>query len=227
MNEAQMILGTIDHAVLKPEAGREEVVTACELAAHFGVAGVCVHPRWVTTAATALRRTEVAVGTVIGFPLGANSTEVKAFEAHQATSRGADEVDMVLAICALKSGDFDEVRGDVQAVVEAARMGADGEALVKVILEMCYLTEQEKRIAAELAVEGGADFVKTSTGLGPSGATVEDVRLLRASVPEHVGVKAAGGIRTLEDVRAMLDAGATRIGSSSTVGIAAELGVGY
>jgi deoxyribose-phosphate aldolase len=225
MDGADRILATIDHAVLKPEADREQVVGACELAVHFGVAGVCAHPRWVTTAAAALRGTPVATGTVVGFPLGANTTEVKAFEANQATSRGADEVDMVMAICALRSGDYDQVRGDVEAVVQAARAGAGGEALVKVILEMCYLSEREKRIAAELAVEGGADFVKTSTGLGPSGATVEDVRLLRSLAPRHVGVKAAGGIRTLEQLRAMLKAGASRIGTSATADIAAELGL--
>lgn len=225
MDEAQRVLGTIDHAVLSPEAGSEEVVAACEIAGRLGVAGVCVHPRWVTTAAAILRGTEVAVGTVAGFPLGATTTEVKAFEANQATTRGADEVDMVMAIGALKSGDRDAVRADVEAVVEAARAGADGEAIIKVILEMCYLTEDEKRIAAELAIEGGADFVKTSTGLGPAGATVEDVRLLRSLAPEHVGVKAAGGIRTLKKLRAMLDAGASRIGTSSTETIAAELGL--
>jgi len=226
MTEAHSVLGSIDHAVLKPEAAREELLAACEMAADLGVASVCVHPRWVTTAAGVLRQTEVAVGTVVGFPLGANATEVKAFEANRATASGSDEVDMVMAITALKSGDYDEVRADVEAVVHAARSGADGDAVIKVILEMCYLTGAEKRIAAQLAVEGGADFVKTSTGLGPSGATVEDVRLLRATVPDNVRIKAAGGIRTLEQVRRMLQAGASRIGTSSTADIAAELGVG-
>jgi len=225
MDEAQSILGTIDHAVLGPDAASDEVGSACELALKLSVAGVCVHPRWVTTAAAALRGSEVRVGTVAGFPLGATTTEVKAFEANQAATRGADEVDMVMAIAALKSGDYEAVRAEVAAVVEAARAGADGEAIIKVILEMCYLTEDEKRAAAELAIEGGADFVKTSTGLGPSGATTEDVRLLRSVAPEHVGVKAAGGIRTLEKLRAMLDAGANRIGTSSTEAIAHELGL--
>jgi len=225
MNEAQTILGTLDHAVLKPEATGAEVIAACELAARLGIASVCVHPRWVATAAAVLRQSGVRVGTVAGFPLGATTTEVKAFEANQAAAHGAAEVDMVLAITALKSGDYGAVRADVEAVVEAARRGGDGDALVKVILEMCYLTEDEKRRAAELAVEGGADFVKTSTGLGPSGATVEDVRLLRRVAPAHVGVKAAGGIRTLQHVREMLEAGASRIGTSSTAAIAKELGI--
>ncbi len=226
MNAAHTLLRTIDHAVLKPEAGGDEVISACELAGRLGVASVCVHPRWVTTAAVALRGSEVRVDAVAGFPLGATTTEVKAFEANQATTRGADEVDMVIAISALKSGDYDAVRADVEAVAEAARAGADGQAIIKVILEMCYLTEEEKRIAAELAIEGGADFVKTSTGFGPSGATVEDVRLLRSIAPDHVGVKAAGGIRTLEKLQAMVEAGASRIGTSSTEQIASELAAG-
>ncbi len=219
-------LRTIDHAVLRPDCTRGEVLNACALAARLGVAGVCVHPRWVPTAAAALDGTAVAVGTVVGFPLGATTTEAKCLEALQAFEDGAREVDMVLAVTALKSGDYREALLDIAAVVAVARDSGVERALVKVILEMCYLTPEEKRIAADLAVQGGADYVKTSTGMGPSGATVEDVALLRELVPRHIGVKAAGGIRSLADLRAMLAAGADRIGTSATEAIAAELAAG-
>lgn len=216
-------LTTIDHAVLRADCTRGGVLTACALAARLGVAGVCVHPRWVSTAAGALQGSKVAVGTVAGFPLGATTTEAKCLEAMQALEAGATEIDMVLAVTAVKSGDFRDALLDIAAVVQVARDSGVPRAIVKVILEMCYLTEAEKRIAADLAVQGGADFVKTSTGLGPSGATVEDVALLREVAPPQVGVKAAGGIRSLADVRAMLQAGANRIGTSATEAIAAEL----
>jgi len=216
-------LATIDHAVLRPDCTRGEVLSACALATRLGVAGVCVHPRWVPTAVAALDGTDIAVGTVAGFPLGATTTEAKCLEAMQAFEAGAREVDMVLAVTAIKSGDFRDALLDIAAVVQVARASRVPRAIVKVILEMCYLTEEEKRIAADLAVQGGADFVKTSTGMGPSGATVEDVALLREVAPRHIGVKAAGGIRTLADVRAMLAAGANRIGTSATESIAAEL----
>ncbi|MGM0492815.1 MAG: deoxyribose-phosphate aldolase, partial [Armatimonadota bacterium] len=160
-----------------------------------------------------------------GFPLGATTAEVKALEARQAASRGADEIDMVLAITSLKSGDYDAVLDDIAGVVGAAYMANIEEPTVKVILETCYLTEAEIYTAVALAVEAGADFVKTSTGLGPEGATVENVRLLREAAPDNVGVKAAGGIRTVEDCLAMIDAGATRLGTSSTAKIAEELGL--
>ncbi|MGD9495193.1 MAG: deoxyribose-phosphate aldolase [Armatimonadota bacterium] len=224
MAAERSIIGMIDHAVLAADATRDDVLAACELGAELGVAGVCVQPWWVEVTAAALEGTGVAVGTVAGFPLGASLSDAKAFEARRAIVQGADEVDMVIALTALKSGDYDAVREDVAAVVGAAYAVAVEQPIVKAILEMCYLTQEEKRIAAELAVEGGADFVKTSTGFGPSGATVEDVRLLRALVPEHVGVKAAGGIRTLEQARAMVEAGATRIGASATRAMAEELG---
>lgn len=224
MTDDRAVIAMIDHAVLAPDATREDVLAACALAVELGVAGVCVQPWWVEVAASALAGTGVACGTVAGFPLGANVSATKAIEARDAIERGAHEVDMVLAITALKSGDYEAVRADVQAVVDAAHSAGEA-AVVKVILEMCYLTAEEKRLAAELAIAAGADFVKTSTGLGPHGATVEDVALLRALAPARVGVKAAGGIRTLAQARAMVEAGATRIGTSSTRAIAKELGV--
>lgn len=227
MSDERAIVGMIDHAVLAPDATRDDVLAACALAVELGVASVCVQPWWVDVAARALAGSGVACGTVVGFPLGANTSAVKMVEAINAFQAGAQEVDMVLAITALKSGACDAVRADVEVVADVARASAATPSpVVKVILEMCYLTEEEKRIAAELAIEAGADFVKTSTGLGPHGATVGDVALLRSIAPAHVGVKAAGGIRTLAQAEAMIDAGATRIGTSSTRAIAQELGVG-
>jgi len=226
MSADRDIIALIDHAVLAPDATRDDVLAACEPAAELGVAGVCVQPWWVDVVAAALAGTGVRCGAVAGFPLGATTTDAKAFEACQAVAHGADEIDMVMAITALKSGDHDAMRDDVAAVVGAACSAATVEQpVVKVILEMCYLSEQEKRVAAELAIEAGADFVKTSTGFGPSGATVEDVRLLREVAPPEVGVKAAGGIRTLAQARAMVEAGATRIGTSASRTIAEELGL--
>lgn len=227
MSDGRAIIGMIDHAVLAPDATRDDVLAGCALAMELGTASICVQPWWAEVAARALSGSSVTCGTVVGFPLGANTSAVKMVEAIGAFQAGAQEVDMVLAITALKSGDYDAVRTDVAAVVDAARgSSTERRPLVKVILELCYLTDEEKRIAAELAIAAGADFVKTSTGLGPHGATVEDVALLRAIAPEHVGVKAAGGVRTLAQARAMIAAGATRIGTSSTRAIAAELGVG-
>jgi len=225
MADRKLIVPMIDHAVLAPDSTRDDVLAACALAAELGVAGVCVHPRWVRTAAEALAGSGVATGTVAGFPLGANTSETKAGEAREAIVHGADEIDMVMAITALKSGDRAAVLDDIAAVVGAAYVASAEQPVVKVILEMCYLTQGEKRVAAELAVEAGADFLKTSTGFGPSGARVEDVALLREIAPERVGVKAAGGIRTLDDARALVTAGATRIGTSSTLTIAEELGM--
>jgi deoxyribose-phosphate aldolase len=226
MPVATSILSTIDHAVLAPDATRDDVLRGCELAARLGVASVCVQPRWVPTAVAALADWSVAVGTVAGFPLGATTTEAKTLEAMQAFGSGATEVDMVMAVTAFKSGDYDDTLVDMAMVVQVARESGVSGAMVKAILEMCYLTEEEKRVAAELAVRAGVDFVKTSTGMGPGGATVEDVALLREIAPESVGVKAAGGIRDLERMREMLNAGASRIGASATEAIAAELGVG-
>jgi deoxyribose-phosphate aldolase len=225
MADKDLIIPMIDHAVLAPDATRDDVLAGCELAAELETATICVHPRWVEVAVEALEDSAVTVGTVAGFPLGATTSEVKAYEARQAVSRGADEIDMVLAISSLKSGDKTDVLDDIAAVVGAVYTANLEEGVVKVILETCYLTDDEIRVAVELAVEAGADFVKTSTGLGPEGATAENVTLLRELAPEGIGVKAAGGIRTVEDCLAMMDAGATRIGTSSTAAIAEALGV--
>lgn len=225
MADTDLIIPRIDHAVLAPDATRDDVLAACELVAELQTASICIHPRWVETAVDALEGSPVAVGTVAGFPLGANTKEVKALEARQAVSRGADEIDMVLSITSLKSGEYDVVLDDIAAVVGAAYMADLEEPTVKVILETCYLTEAEICTAVALAAEAGADFVKTSTGLGPEGATVENVSLMRECAPDGMGVKAAGGIRTVEDCLAMIEAGATRIGTSSTRTIAEDLGI--
>ncbi len=226
MPETTSILSTIDHAVLAPNATHDDVVRGCELAARLGVASICVQPIWVPAAVAALADSSVAVGTVAGFPLGATTTEAKTLETMQAFESGATEVDMVMSVTALKSRDYERTLVDMAMVVEVARESEVPGAMVKAILEMCYLTEEEKRLAVGLALRAGVDFVKTSTGTGPGGATVEDVALLRELAPEDVGVKAAGGIRDLETMREMLNAGASRIGTSSTEAIAAELGVG-
>jgi deoxyribose-phosphate aldolase len=188
-----------------------------EEAKQYKFASVCVNPVWVKTAAELLDDTpEVKVCTVIGFPLGASTTETKAFEAKNAIENGATEVDMVINIAALKDGQDELVERDIRAVVEAAK----GKALTKVIIETCLLTNEEKVTACELSVKAGADFVKTSTGFSTGGATVEDIRLMRKTVGPTIGVKASGGVRSREDALAMVEAGATRIGASSGVSIA-------
>lgn len=209
------IASSIDHTLLKPESTQSQVVQLCKEAAEFKFASVCVNPTWVETAASELAGTGVKVCTVIGFPLGASTPETKAFETTDAISKGAGEIDMVLNIGALKSGNTDHVKKDIEAVVNAAK----GKAIVKVILETCLLTDDEKVTASRLSKEAGADFVKTSTGFSTGGATVEDVKLMRQTVGPDLGVKASGGVRSLEDVEAMIEAGATRIGASSGVKI--------
>jgi len=206
----------IDHTNLKPYARAEDIVRLCNEAKEYDFYAVCVNPYRVKLAKELLRGSDVNVATVIGFPLGATPTEVKVFEAGRALEDGADELDMVINIGALKDGDYDYVREDIKAVAELAH---ERGAIVKVIIETCYLTEEEKIKACELAKEAGADFVKTSTGFGTGGATVEDVRLMRRVVGDGMGVKAAGGIRTYEQALAMIEAGATRIGTSSGVKI--------
>jgi deoxyribose-phosphate aldolase len=205
----------IDHTLLKPETTKEQIVKLCEEAKQYNFASVCVNPTWVATAAELLKGSDVKVCTVIGFPLGANTPEVKAFETKNAIENGATEVDMVINIGALKSGDDELVEKDIRAVVEAAK----GKALVKVIIETCLLTEEEKVRACELAVKAGADFVKTSTGFSTGGATVEDIALMRKTVGPEIGVKASGGVRDAQTAQAMIEAGATRIGTSSGVAI--------
>lgn len=208
----------IDHTVLKPQTTEAAVRKLCAEAAQYGFASVCVNPCWVALCADLLKDTEVDVCTVIGFPLGANTSAVKAFEAAEAIRQGATEVDMVLNVGALKDGNTDLVRADIAAVVEAAR----GKALVKVILETCLLTDEEKRIACRLAKEAGADYVKTSTGFSTGGATEADIALMRAEVGPEMGVKASGGIRDYATAQAMIRAGASRIGASAGVQIVAE-----
>jgi deoxyribose-phosphate aldolase len=205
----------IDHTLLKPEATKEQIVKLAEEAKTYHFASVCVNPTWVKTAYEILKDTDVKVCTVIGFPLGATTPEVKAFETKNAIENGATEVDMVINIGALKSGDDELVEKDIRAVVEAAK----GKALVKVIIETCLLTDEEKVRACQLAVKAGADFVKTSTGFSTGGATVEDVALMRKIVGPNVGVKASGGIRNADDLLAMEKAGANRIGASAGVQI--------
>lgn len=205
----------IDHTLLRTDAQRADVAKLVEEAKAYHFASVCVSPIWVSFVSEALRDTGVKTCTVIGFPQGATPSAVKAFETKQAIADGADEVDMVIAVGKLKDGDDAYVKSDIEAVVRAAR----GKALTKVIIETCLLTDEEKRRACLLAKEAGADFVKTSTGFASGGATAADVRLMRESVGETMGVKAAGGIRSRADAEAMLAAGATRLGTSSGVKI--------
>lgn len=204
----------IDHTLLKADASQEQIETLIEEAKKYDFASVCVNPTWVNFAAQALKATDVKVCTVIGFPLGANTPELKAFETSDAIQNGANEVDMVINIGALKSRNFDLVKRDIRAVVEAAKG-----TLVKVIIETCLLTDDEKVKACQIAQKAGADFVKTSTGFSTGGATVEDVALLRKTVGPDMGVKASGGARSYEDALAFIKAGATRIGASSGVAI--------
>ena len=205
----------IDHTLLKTDAQRADVTKLIEEAKAYHFASVCVSPIWVSYVSEALRDTGIKTCTVIGFPQGATPSAVKAFETKQAVADGADEVDMVIAVGKLKDGDDAYVKADIEAVVRAAR----GKALTKVIIETCLLTDEEKRRACLLAKEAGADFVKTSTGFAAGGATAADVKLMRESVGEAMGVKAAGGVRTRADAEAMLAAGATRLGTSNGVKI--------
>jgi deoxyribose-phosphate aldolase len=205
----------IDHTLLKADTTKAQIVKLCEEAKQYGFASVCVNPTWVATAAELLKGTDVKVCTVIGFPLGANTPETKAFETKNAIENGAAEVDMVINIGALKDGNDELVERDIRAVVDAAK----GKALVKVIIEACLLTEEEKVRACQLAVKAGADYVKTSTGFSTGGATVEDVALMRKTVGPNIGVKASGGVRDMQSANAMIQAGATRIGTSSGAAI--------
>ena len=204
----------IDHTLLKADATRPQIEKLCEEAKKYVFASVCVNPTWVKYSAELLAGTDVKVCTVIGFPLGASTSAVKAFETKDAIANGAGEIDMVINIGALKNGEYDVVRDDIKAVVDAANG-----TLVKVIIETCLLTDEEKVKACELSVEAGADFVKTSTGFSTGGATAEDIALMRKTVGPDLGVKASGGVRNLEDMKNMIDNGATRIGASSGVAI--------
>lgn len=211
LNEIKLI----DHTLLKPEIKKEDIIKLCEEAKEFGFASICVNPTWVTKSAEILHDTDIKVCTVIGFPLGANTPETKAFETKNALENGATEIDMVINIGALKDKNDELVERDIRSVVEAVNK----KTIVKVIIESCLLTDEEKVRACEISVKAGADYVKTSTGFSLHGATVEDVALMRRSVGPKIGVKASGGVRTLQDIEAMVEAGATRIGSSSGVQI--------
>jgi deoxyribose-phosphate aldolase len=218
----QAVANSIDHTLLKPEAARDQIVRLCDEAASFSFAAVCVNPWWIGLAASILRGTPVKVAATIGFPLGANHTTVKRFEAEEAIRLGAQELDMVMNVGALKSGDRQAVQNDIVAVAEVAHAGG---AVLKVILEAPLLTLEEKILSCELSLAGKADFVKTATGFF-GGATVDDVSLMRGVVGHRAGVKASGGIRTAAVAQAMIEAGANRLGTSSGVAIVRELGAG-
>lgn len=205
----------IDHTLLSPAATEKEIINLCQEAEQYGFASVCVNPVWVSLSAELLRDSDVNVCTVIGFPLGANTPDTKAFETMNAIVNGATEIDTVINIGALKNKNDALVEEDIHSVVNASR----GKALVKVIIEACLLTNEEKVRACELAVRAGAAYVKTSTGFSLHGATVEDVMIMRQAVGSNVGVKASGGVSNKDDIKSMVDAGASRIGTSTAVKI--------
>jgi deoxyribose-phosphate aldolase len=209
------VASMIDHTLLKADATHQQIETLCQEAKEHKFFSVCINPTWVSTARDLLRGSGVKVCTVIGFPLGATTPETKAFETKNAIENGADEVDMVINIGALKDKNDELVEKDIKAVVEAAK----GKALTKVIIETSLLTREEKIRACEIAVKAGTDFVKTSTGFSTGGATVEDIKLMRETVGPDIGVKASGGVRNTADTEKMIQAGATRIGASAGVAI--------
>ena len=220
LSSRRALAAVIDHTLLKPEATRAQVLKLCDEAARHRFACAMVNPAWVATACAALAGTGIPVGVVIGFPLGASLTTTKREEAEAMVKLGARELDMVLNIGLLKSGEPSLVEADIRGVVEIAH---DNGAILKVILETCLLTLEEKLLASEIACTAGADFIKTSTGFSTGGATAADVALMRGVAGSRCGVKASGGIRTLDDARAMLEAGANRIGASASVAIVEAL----
>ena len=213
------VSGLIDHTLLKPDATRADIEKLCREAAEFHFATVCVNPAWVAVAATLLRGSGVGVCSVVGFPLGATTADVKQYETRRAIYDGATEIDMVINVGALKSGDLRTVERDIEAVVDPCRQCR---VISKVIIEAALLTDEEKITASTLSKAAGADFVKTSTGFGPGGATAADVALMRRVVGAEMGVKAAGGVRDLDGLKAMVAAGATRVGASAGVKIVQE-----
>ncbi|RED64168.1 deoxyribose-phosphate aldolase [Cohnella lupini] len=220
----EQIAGMIDHTLLSAVSTESEIIRICGEAKQYGFATVCVNPFWVPLASRELAGSTVGLTTVIGFPLGASRTESKAAEAADAIQAGATEIDMVLNVGALKSGLVAAVKRDIEAVVSVCK----GKALVKVIIETCYLSDEEKQQASLLCKEAGADFVKTSTGFGTGGATVEDIALIRHVVGPDMGIKASGGVRDLEIARKLIQAGATRLGASSSIAIVTGgVGQGY
>ena len=212
------IASYIDHTLLKPDATGEQIDQLCAEAREYGFASVCVNPYYVARCVKNLKGTDVKVCTVVGFPLGATTAESKAFEALQAIASGAKEIDMVMNVCAMKSGHTKAIEQEIQALAAAV----EGQAILKVIIETCLLTDEEKNQACRIARRSGADFVKTSTGFSTGGATVEDVALMRKAVGAKLGVKASGGIRDYATAQAMIEAGATRIGASAGVAIVKE-----
>jgi deoxyribose-phosphate aldolase len=204
----------IDHTLLRPEASYADIKRLCEEALQFGFHSVCVYPYYVGFVKDLLKGSNVHVTTVIGFPSGMTTTEEKVLESRNAALAGADELDIVINIGALKSGSWDVVTKDISDVIAATK-----DPIHKIIIETCYLTTAEKRKIVEISLDAGAEFIKTSTGFGPKGAQTRDVRLIKSIVGDKAGIKAAGGIRTLKQVQAMLDAGASRIGTSSSVQI--------
>lgn len=208
------IAAMIDHTLLKAFATKDQIEKLCKEAAEYHFASVCVNPCYVELAAQLLKGTDSKVCTVIGFPLGANTSEVKAFETKDAIQKGAQEVDMVINVGAMKSKNYDYIEKDIRAVVEAANG-----TLVKVIIETCYLTDEEKVIACKAAAAAGADFVKTSTGFGTGGATPQDVALMKANIPDSMKVKASGGVHNYDEAIAVVNAGASRIGASAGIAI--------
>lgn len=213
------IVKLIDHTLLKPDVKKEFVEKLCEEAKTYKFASVCVNPYWVKYCYNLLKDTSVKVCTVIGFPLGASATKTKVFEAEQAIEDGATEIDMVINIGELKSGNYEVVKNDIEQVVKVCKE----KALVKVIIETCLLNDEEKIITCKLAKEAGADFVKTSTGFSTGGASVHDILLMKKTVGDDMGIKASGGIRDLKTAIEMINAGATRIGTSSSVSIVSNL----
>jgi len=213
---AGSVAAMIDHTLLKPDATKSEIETLCREAKEFGFASVCVNPTWVATCTRLVQGSAVAVCSVVGFPLGATTADTKQYETRRAIFDGAREIDMVINVGALKSGDLHLVESDIRAVTSACR---ESQVLSKVIIETALLTDEEKVTACTLAKAAAADFVKTSTGFVPGGATAEDVALMRRVVGDDMGIKASGGVRTLEGVKAMVAAGATRIGASAGVRI--------
>jgi len=205
----------IDHTALKPDTTKEQINKLCSEAIEYGFATVCVNPSYVKLCSELLKNSAIKVCTVIGFPLGATTTATKVAEASEALENGVTELDMVINVGAIKSGDYDFVKKDIVAIVKAAK----GKALVKVILETCLLTDEEKILSCNICKESGANFVKTSTGFSTGGANVSDIKLMRAIVKPDLGVKASGGIRDYETAKAMVDAGASRIGASASVAI--------
>ncbi len=224
--QAEEVAKTIDHTLLRADATSVDVEKLCREAASYHFAAVCLFPHYVSMAATLLKGTDVKTCTVISFPYGADTPRIKALAADEAVRRGADEVDVVMNVSAFLSGEFGLVRDELAGVVGATRARAEnlgrGHAIVKAIIETCYLDEKLKRLACTVCEQAGVDFVKTSTGVGPQGATVHDVELLRDCLDPRIGIKASGGIRTAADLERMVSAGAVRVGTSAGVAIMKE-----